>query len=93
MATADARQPLRTPRLWPELDRPVESHREEISRDADDVTDRVAKNGDPVLAEGALEFYTAARYSDGRWINAAVIKLVPHAAAEAPHRRGTAAGG
>ena len=28
MATADARQPLRTPRLWPELDRPVESHRE-----------------------------------------------------------------
>jgi hypothetical protein len=54
-----------------------------ITRDAGDVTNRVAKISDPVAAEGTLECYTAGRYSDGRWISAAVLKRVPHAAAEA----------
>jgi hypothetical protein len=59
------------------VDPAVESHQERISRDADDVTDRVPKFGDPVLGERAPEFYTAGRYRDGRWISAAVIVRMP----------------
>ena len=88
----DARQPLRIHASSPSWIARSSLTESGISQDADDVTDRVAKIGDPVLAESALGVYPAGRYSDGPWISAAVIKRCPTSCRGDRHRRGTAPG-
>jgi hypothetical protein len=65
------------------------------TRDANDLAERMAAIGDPIVNEGGLEFYTAQRYGDGRWVSAAVLKRVraqlPESAQQAPAKATTRA--
>jgi hypothetical protein len=64
-----------------------------ITRDAESATDRVAKIGDPVVAGGALEFYTAGRYRRALDQRGLAQAGAARSCRGDRHRRGTAPGG
>jgi hypothetical protein len=47
-------------------------------------TDTIAAIGDPVVEAGNLDGFTAARYGQGRWVSAAVLKRIRKALGAEP---------
>src|SRR4051794_36263859 len=43
---------------------------------ADITAEDIARVGDPVVSEGRLRFYTAARWNEGRWISSKVLDRI-----------------
>lgn len=50
-----------------------------VELDAKPTEAQIKKIGDPVVAAGLLEFYTAERYSGGRWISKATLRAIVRA--------------